>query len=311
MKFQSGFISIIGMPNVGKSTLLNRLAGEKIAIVSPKPQTTRNTIRMIVTEDAYQAIFLDTPGWHEPTTKLDEYMLHAAKQAAQDTDLILYMIDAEKHAGKMHLYEENRKILTQILRAFEKGAQKAKLLLVINKVDAVQKEKILELIQLYTQTTEFDAVIPISAITGDGLDILKDEIHKRLPEGPKYFPDDTLTDQPERVIVSEIIREKMLRLMEQEVPHGVGVEVTSFKQRKTSAGQDIVDVQATIYCNKESHKAIIIGKNGAMLKRIGMHARTDSERFLGVKVFLQMHVKVKTSWQNNAYMLRQLGYDDK
>ncbi len=303
MSFKSGFISIVGRPNVGKSTLLNKILGEKIAIVSKKPQTTRNSIRGILSGEDYQMIFFDTPGLHSPTSKLDEYMVNSAKSSMKDTDIILFLIDAKKK----NEFPGNADLIV----GARKKNKDAKIFLAINKIDTIKKEKILEVIEMYKNVIEFDGIFCISAQTGEGVDVLLLEIRKNMQEGPKYFPDDEFTDQPEKVIVAEIIREKMLRLLNDEVPHGIGVEIDKFKDRIGKGGKELIDIDATIFCEKETHKAIIIGKGGEMIKTIGSFARTDIEYFLNTQVFLQLHIKVKKDWKNNTSMLRQLGYEKK
>lgn len=295
MSFRSGFVTIIGRPNVGKSTLLNKLAGEKIAITSNKPQTTRNTIRTVVTNKDYQMIFIDTPGIHKPKTKLGEYMVDVATESVKEVDVVLFLVEATEEsagAGDSYIIEQLKTVRTPVV-------------LIINKVDRVKKETILALIQHFSGLMDFKGIIPISALEGEGIDIVLDEVSKLLPEGPQYFPEDMLTDQPEKVIVAEMIREKLLNLLQDEIPHGTGVEVMTFKERP---GRGIIDIQATIYCEKDSHKGIIIGKQGAMLKKIGSMARGDVEKFLGAKVYLELWVKVKADWRNSNAMLKTLGY---
>lgn len=296
MGFKSGFAAILGRPNVGKSTLLNKLAGEKIAIMSDKPQTTRNTIKCVLTGEDYQIIFIDTPGIHKPKHKLGNYMVKSATGTIGDVDALLFVVEAddkETGAGDNYIIEQLR-------------SSKIPVILVINKIDKVKKEEILGVINRFKKLYDFHSVIPISALQGDGVGIIIDEIKKLLPDGPKYFPDDTITDQPEKVIVADIIREKILNMLEEEVPHGTAVEVMSMKER---VGKELVDIQATIYCEKDSHKPILIGKNGSMLKEIGKHARIDIENFLASKVFLELWVKVKKDWKDNEMMLRTLFQD--
>jgi len=297
MKFKSGFVTIVGRPNVGKSTLLNRLTGEKIAITSDKPQTTRNAIRAIITDDDSQIIFIDTPGIHKPKNKLGEYMVNIAQGTMSTVEAVIFIVEAGSEAiGPVDEY-----IMEQLSQI------KTPVFLVINKIDLVPKEKILSLIATYSEKLEFDSIIPVSALNNEGTDIVIREIKKVLPEGPMYYPDDQLTDQPEKQIVAEIIREKILYLTKDEVPHGTGVEVISFKERP---GRDIIDIQANIYCEKDSHKGILIGREGKMLKKIGTMARKDIENLLGAKVFLEVWVKVKDDWRNNNNMLKTLGYKD-
>lgn len=295
MKFKSGFVSIIGRPNVGKSTLLNSLTGEKIAIMSDKPQTTRNAIRSIITGDDYQIVFIDTPGIHKPKTKLGDFMVNIAQDTLSEVDLVLFLVEAQDSkpgAGDLYIIEQLKKIRTPVF-------------LIINKIDTINKDQILPVIATYKELMDFREIIPISAINGDNLGAIIDSIKKVLPEGPKYFPEDTLTDQPEKLLAAELIREKVLELVTDEVPHGVGVEVISFKQRQN---KDMIDIQANIYCEKETHKGILIGKEGRMLKNIGSMSRVEIERLLGTKVFLELWVKVKPDWRNNEQMLKTLGY---
>ncbi len=291
---KSGFVSIIGRPNAGKSTLLNALAGEKIAVVSDKPQTTRNRIMGIVTTDEYQVVFLDTPGIHRPRTKLGEFMVKEANESMNAVDMIVFVVEP----GFM---TENEKIIQKIKQI------PVPVLLVINKIDQMEKEKLLQIIASYSSKMDFDAVIPISALRGEGVEIVMEEIVRRLEEGPMYFPDDMITDQPEKQIAAEIIREKALWCLDKEVPHGIAVEVTSFQENE----KEILEIQATIFCEKKSHKGIIIGKNGAMLKKIGTLARKDIERFMGTKVFLELWVKVREDWRNLSQSLKNFGYDQK
>lgn len=295
MGYRSGFVTIIGRPNVGKSTLLNLLTGEKIAIMSDKPQTTRNTIKTIVTTADYQMVFIDTPGIHRPKNKLGDYMLKAALSTLKEVDVILYLVEAEDRGigqGDANIIEELKKVATPVL-------------LLINKIDLVDKPKILPLIDEYSKVMDFEQIIPISALNPESKKIVMDEIEKLLPEGEPYFPEDMLTDQPEKVLVQEIIREKMLHLISDEVPHGVGVEVVLFKEKEEKG---LIEIHANIYCEKDSHKGIIIGKNGDMLKKIGTLARQDAESLLGSKIFLKLWVKTKNDWRNNDFILGELGY---
>ncbi|HEX2947298.1 MAG TPA: GTPase Era [Clostridia bacterium] len=295
MPFKSGFVSIVGRPNVGKSTLTNSLAGEKISIISNKPQTTRNTIKTIINTDNSQIIFIDTPGIHKPKTKLGEYMVSIAQDTLNEVDIVLFLVeatDAEPGSGDMFIMEQLKELDTPVF-------------LIINKIDLIKKEQLFDRIRKYTDVMEFAAVIPISALNDEGTGIVMSEIEKLLPEGPKYFPDDIITDQPEKMLAAELIREKILELIQEEVPHGTGVEVISFKERE---GRDLVDIEANIYCERESHKGILIGKEGKMLKKIGSLARGEIENLLGVKVFLQLWVKVKPDWRNSDNMLKTLGY---
>ncbi len=295
MSYKSGFVTIIGRPNVGKSTLLNKLTGEKIAIMSNKPQTTRNTIKTVVTREDCQIIFMDTPGIHRPKTRLGEYMVNMAENTLNEVDVVLFLVEAtdkEAGAGDRYIIERIKDL-------------KSKVFLIINKIDLVNKEQILSVISNYKDLMDFERIIPVSAADNDGLQVLVEEIRKALPQGPKYFPEDMLTDQPEKLIVAELIREKILNLVSDEVPHGVGVEVMSFKERPSG---NISDIQATIYCEKDSHKGILIGREGKMLKRIGSQSRVEIENLLGTKVFLELWVKVKPDWRNSQSMLKTLGY---
>lgn len=296
MSFKSGFVSVIGRPNVGKSTLLNALTGQKIAIMSDKPQTTRNTIRGVITNDEYQLVFIDTPGIHKPRTKLGEYMVNVASETMKEVDLILFLTEAAALPGNLDIsiIEQLKKVNTPVF-------------LILNKVDITGKDKLFSVIDGYSKLMDFKAVIPISALKNDGTDIIVREALKYLPEGPRFFSEDTLTDQPEKVIAAEMIREKVLLNLEDEVPHGVGVEVMSFKEREDG----LVNIQATIYCEKSTHKGIIIGKQGQMLKKIGSAARFEIERLLDTKIFLELWVKVKPDWRNNDNMLKNLGYQNK
>ncbi|EMS69428.1 GTPase Era [Ruminiclostridium cellobioparum] len=296
MSFKSGFVSVIGRPNVGKSTLLNALTGQKIAIMSDKPQTTRNTIRGVITNDECQLVFIDTPGIHKPRTKLGEYMVNVASETMKEVDLILFLTEAAALPGNLDIsiIEQLKKVNTPVF-------------LILNKVDITGKDKLFSVIDGYSKLMDFKAVIPISALKNDGTDIIVREALKYLPEGPRFFSEDTLTDQPEKVIAAEMIREKVLLNLEDEVPHGVGVEVMSFKEREDG----LVNIQATIYCEKSTHKGIIIGKQGQMLKKIGSAARFEIERLLDTKIFLELWVKVKPDWRNNDNMLKNLGYQNK
>lgn len=295
MSFKSGFVTVIGRPNVGKSTLINGLTGEKISIISDKPQTTRNAIRAITTEEDFQVVFIDTPGIHKPKNKLGEFMVSVASDTMNEVDIVLYVVEAtdvKPGPGDMHIMEQLKEVKTPVI-------------LVINKTDLIEKKRILSLISAYKDILDFKSIIPVSAEANEGLGIIMDEIKKLLPEGPKYFPEDMLTDQTERVLVAELIREKVLHSLSEEVPHGVGVEVISFKERD---GKNLIDIQANIYCEKDTHKGILIGKEGKMLKKIGTTARQEIENLLGSKVFLQLWVKVKPDWRNSNLMLKILGY---
>ena len=292
---KAAMITVCGRPNVGKSTLTNALVGEKVAIVSPKPQTTRNRITAIVERGDTQFVLLDTPGIHKPRTRLGDYMVNVVKESVADVDCVVMMVEPIASIGPQE------EALIERLRETHSSA-----ILVINKIDTVAKSKLLEVIALYSQAFAFDAVIPISARTGDGLDELLRELDKYAVEGPHFFPDDMITDQPERQICAELVREKLLRCLDKEIPHGTAVEVTKFQERDDG----VVEIEVTIYCEKTSHKGIIIGKKGAMLKKIGELARTDMEAFLGTKVFLQTWVKVKENWRDSMAQLRNFGYEN-
>ncbi|MDF2987501.1 MAG: GTP-binding protein Era [Eubacterium sp.] len=293
MSFKSGFVSVIGRPNVGKSTLLNALTGQKIAIMSDKPQTTRNTIRGVITNDECQLVLIDTPGIHKPKTKLGEYMVNVASETMKEVDLIFFLVEASTPAGNqdISIIEQLKKVKTPVF-------------LILNKVDIVSKDKLFSIIETYSKMMDFKAIIPVSALKNDGTEIIIKEAMNYIPEGPKFFSDDTLTDQLEKNIAAEMIREKVLLNLDDEVPHGVGVEVMSFKERDDG----LISIQATIYCEKSSHKGIIIGKQGQMLKKIGSASRYEIERLLDTKIFLELWVKVKPDWRNNDNMLKNLGY---
>lgn len=293
--FKSGFVTIIGRPNVGKSTLTNYIIGEKFSIVSSKPQTTRNNIQTILNEKDSQIVFVDTPGLHKPRHKLGEYMVKIAIDAIGEVDVVLFITTAEGEINAM-----DRHILEQL-----KEVNVPKFLLV-NKIDEVQGEMVAKTIKEYSEKYDFDEIIPISALKGKNVDIILDEIKKRLKEGPKYYPDDMVTDKQERFIVMEIIREKALRLLDKEVPHGTAVEIMSMKQND----KGIYHIEATMFCEKASHKGIIIGKNGSTLKKISQYAREDIEKLLGEKVYLRIFVKVKEDWRDNNTLLKELGYKD-
>ncbi len=294
-EYRSGFVTIIGRPNVGKSTLLNRFIGEKIAIISEKPQTTRNKIMAIHTEENHQIIFIDTPGIHKPKNKLGKFMVKVSEDSLNEVDAILFVVEGDKSIsnGEKKIIESFENVNTPVI-------------LVINKVDLVSKEDLLPLINQYNQLYNFHALIPISALKNSGIELISEEIKKLLPLGPQFFPEDMITDQPERQIVAEIIREKILRSLSKEVPHGIAVEVMSMKNKKDSK---IVEILANIYCEKPSHKGIIIGNKGEMLKRIGSKARIDIERLLGSKIYLELWVKVKKDWRNNDFLIKDFGFD--
>jgi len=291
--FKSGFVTIIGRPNAGKSTLMNALLGEKIAITSDKPQTTRNKVTGILNEPGVQVVFLDTPGIHRPKGLLNEYMVKAAKEACKEVDLIIFMVEANSKPGPM---EEE---IVELLKGL-----KTKTFLVINKIDLVEKPNILPVIEKYASMYGFDEVIPVSSLKGENLDDLKATIIKSMPAGPQYFPEDELSDQPERFIVAEIIREKIFRMTKDEVPYSTAVLVEDMKDKG-----DIIYTRADIYVEKDSHKGIIIGAKGQMLKSIGQAARKDIEALLGTKVFLELFVKVKKDWREKPGILKEMGYN--
>lgn len=294
--FKSGFISIIGRTNVGKSTLMNRLIGEKIAIMSNKPQTTRNRIQTVLTTDAYQAIFIDTPGIHTPQNKLGEMMIKTANTTLNEVDIIFYLVEPEPIIGK------NEAIILEKLKTVD-----TPIFLCINKIDSVSKEDVAKTIDKYKEELNFAEIIPISAYEGANVDALLKCIEKYLPEGPQFFPDDVLTDQPERQIVAEMIREKALHLLDKEIPHGIAVEIDTMKARPNG---NVVDIEATIVCERDSHKRIIIGKQGTMIKDIGSKARYDMERLLGSKVYLTLWVKVKKNWRDSQFLLKNFGFNN-
>ena len=290
---ETAVVTVCGRPNVGKSTLTNALVGEKIAIVSNKPQTTRNRIMGIVTKGDTQFILLDTPGFIKPRNRLGDYMVNVVKESVTDVDCVLFLIEPVPEIGPGE---------TALLDRIRESGVPA--VLVINKIDTVEKESFLPVIAAWTKVFDFDSVVPVSAKNGDGLDILLTEMQKYASEGPHLFPDDSITDQPERQICAELIREKILRSVEKEVPHGTAVEISRFSERDNG----ILDIEATIYCEKPSHKGILIGKNGSMLRQIGAEAREEIEAFLGAKVFLQTWVKVKENWRDSEIQLRNFGY---
>ena len=295
MKTKTAMITIAGRPNVGKSTLTNYLVGEKIAIVSNKPQTTRNRICGVVTRDDIQFVFVDTPGYHRARTKLGDYMVNVARESIADVDLTVLVVEPIASIGP-----QDDGLLEKI------KASGCPAVLAINKIDTVEKEALLEVIAAYSQAAEFDAIIPISAKTGDGVEALLKQCEKYAVEGPFLFPEDITTDQPERQVMAEIIREKLLWCLDREIPHGTAVEVTKFSERDSG----IIDLDATIYCEKASHKGIIIGKQGAMLKKISTMARNDCEKFMGTKVYLTTWVKVKENWRDSDFLVRNFGYSE-
>ncbi len=293
MKTKSAMITIAGRPNVGKSTLTNYLVGEKIAIVSNKPQTTRNRICGIVTREDVQFVFVDTPGYHRARTKLGDYMVNVARESIADVDATVLVVEPIASIGPQ---EEG--LIEKI------KASRCPAVLAINKIDTVEKDSLLEVIALYSQTGIFEAIIPISAKTGDGVEELLHFCEKYAQEGPFLFPEDVTTDQPERQVMAEIIREKILWNLNKEIPHGTAVEITKFSERDNG----IIDLDATIYCEKASHKGILIGKGGEMLKKISTMARNDCEKFMGTKVYLTTWVKVKENWRDSDFLVRNFGY---
>ena len=292
---RTAMITVCGRPNVGKSTLTNALVGEKVAIVSNKPQTTRNRITAIVSRGETQFVLMDTPGFHKPRTRLGDYMVSVVRESVADVDCVLLLVEPIASIGPQ---EE-----ALIERLKQTGAPA---LLIINKIDTVDKSRLLEVMAVYSAAFDFDAILPISARTGEGLEELLNEMEKYAAEGPHLFPEDMITDQPERQICAELVREKLLTCLDKEIPHGTAVEVTRFSEREDG----ILDLEVTIYCEKDSHKGIIIGKKGAMLKKIGELARTDIEEFMGTKVYLQTWVKVKENWRDSMTQLRNFGFTE-
>ncbi len=292
---KTAMITIAGRPNVGKSTLTNALVGEKIAIVSPKPQTTRNRICGVMNKGDTQFIFLDTPGLHKARTRLGDYMVKVVRESVADVDGVCLLVEPVANIGA-----PEQALIDRIRE------EKLPTVLVINKIDTVEKDALLSVMAVYSAAYDFDAIIPISAQEQDGLDVLLEQLSKYAAEGPQLFPDGMTTDQPERQIVAEIVREKLLRNLDKEVPHGTAIEVTKFSERDSG----VIDLHVTVYCEKASHKGIIIGKNGAMMKKISTHAREDIERFMGAKVYLETWVKVKENWRDNLNYVRSFGYDE-
>lgn len=305
MKEKSAFITIIGRPNVGKSSLMNRILGQKVAIVSDKPQTTRTKITGILTKGADQLVFIDTPGFHKPRNMLDKNMNKAVGDGMADVDAAVLVVEA---APKFSLDGGLSPAEVELIKELRRRRLKA--VLVINKIDLLEKkEELLTLITLYTKEFDFTAVVPLSARTGDGVDILLSELYGFSKPSPHYFGDDDITDQPERVMVAEMIREKLLRSLDKEVPHGIAVDLERFVERDTADGEPILEVEATIICEKESHKGIIIGKGGAMLKKIGTLARRDIEEFFGIRASVKLWVKVKEDWRNRQGLIHTFGLD--
>lgn len=293
-KFKSGFVTLIGRPNVGKSTLMNHLIGQKIAITSNKPQTTRNRIQTVHTEDRGQIIFLDTPGIHKAKNKLGEFMVNTAERTFKEVDVILWLVEPSTFigAGERHIADQLQNVKTPIV-------------LVINKIDTVEKAQLLTFIDAYKDIANFAEIVPVSALKGENTENLIDVIFKYLPEGPQYYDEDTITDQPERQIVAELIREKALRNLSEEIPHGIAVVIDRMKERSQGG---IMDIDATIICERDSHKGIIIGKQGSMLKKIGSQARTEIEGLLATKVNLKLWIKVKKDWRDSDFLIRNYGY---
>ncbi|MGN0335071.1 MAG: GTPase Era [Lachnospiraceae bacterium] len=297
VNFKSGFVTLIGRPNVGKSTLMNRLIGQKIAITSNKPQTTRNRIQTVYTDERGQIIFLDTPGIHKAKNKLGEYMVNVAERTFSEVDVILWLVEPTTYigAGEQHIAKQLKTVKTPVV-------------LVINKVDTVKKEEILKFIDAYKDVCNFAEIVPVSALRGQNTDTVLDVIFKYLPYGPQFYDEDTITDQPQRQIVAEMVREKALRCLDEEIPHGIAVTIERMKERPDGR---VVDIEATIICERDSHKGIIIGKGGAMLKKIGSAARFEIERMMDMKVNLQIWVKVRKDWRDSDLMMKNFGYDKK
>ena len=295
--FKSGFVAIIGRPNVGKSTLMNHLIGQKIAITSKKPQTTRNRIQTVYTSEEGQIVFVDTPGIHKAKNKLGEYMVNVAEQTLKDVDVILWLVEPTTYigAGEKHIAEQLQKTSLPVI-------------LVINKVDTVKKEDILQVIDNYRKLYDFAEIIPASALRGQNTKDIVNSLFKYMPYGPMFYDEDTVTDQPQRQIVAEIIREKALHALDEEIPHGIAVTIEKMRERK---GQHIVDIEATIICERDSHKGIIIGKQGSMLKKIGSNARFEIEKMLEERVNLKIWVKVKKDWRDSDTLMKNFGYNKK
>lgn len=295
--FKSGFAAIIGLPNVGKSTLMNHLIGQKIAITSKKPQTTRNKIQTVYTCEEGQIIFLDTPGIHKAKNKLGEYMVNVAEQTLKDVDVVMWLVEPTTYvgAGEKHIAQQLEKTNLPVI-------------LVINKIDTIQKEEILQVIDTYRKLYDFAEIIPVSALRGMNTEDIITSLFKYMPYGPMFYDEDTVTDQPQRQIVAEVIREKALHALDEEIPHGIAVTIEKMRERK---GQNIVDIEATIICERESHKGIIIGKQGTMLKKIGSNARYEIEKMLEEKVNLKIWVKVRKDWRDSDIQMKNFGYDRK
>ncbi len=294
--FKSGFVTIIGRPNVGKSTLLNNVIGQKISAISNKPQTTRNKITFIHTDESSQIIFLDTPGIQTPKNKLGNYMLEVSESTLSEVDVITYIVDCSTSIGRLDSY---------IINEFKEKNIKTPIILLINKIDEIPKEELFKIIEMYSELGIFKEIIPISALRNDGIDAYLDTLKSYLKEGPQYYPEDMITDKPERFIVSEIIREKALRHLDEEVPHGIAVSIESMKER---SNKNMMDVEATIYVERETHKGIVIGKNGSMLKKIGSEARKEIENLLDTRVHLKLWVKVEKNWRDLDNKVKYFGY---
>lgn len=293
--FKSGFVTLIGRPNVGKSTLMNQIIGQKIAITSKKPQTTRNRIQTVYTNEKGQIVFLDTPGIHKAKNKLGEYMVNVAERTLKEVDVVLWLVEPTTFigAGERYIAEQLQKVSTPVILA-------------INKIDTVKKEELLAVIAGYSALYSFAEIVPVSAKNGENTNHLVDTVFSYLEEGPQFYDEDTITDQPERQIVAELIREKALRLLDEEIPHGIAVSIERMRERKKG---NIMDIEATIVCERDSHKGIIIGKQGSMLKKIGTKARIEIENLLDIKVNLQIWVKVKKDWRDSDFLLKNYGYD--
>lgn len=300
METKSGYIAIIGRPNVGKSTLMNRLIGQKIAITSKRPQTTRNRIQTVYTDERGQLIFLDTPGINKAKNKLGEYMLSAALSSIADADAVMWIVEPTDYIGKgeQYIIEELKKSNLPVILA-------------MNKTDTVTKEELIKHVETYSRVLDFAEIVPVSAMTGDNVGVLLEQLFKYMPYGPMFFDEDTLTDQPVKQIAAEIIREKALQLLSDEVPHGIAVVVDKFRERTKADGSSLVDIEASIICERESHKGIIIGKGGEMLKKIGSAARYEIERLVDSKIALKLWVKVKKDWRDSDTQLKNFGYDNK
>lgn len=305
-KTKSAFIAIVGRPNVGKSSIINKLLGQKIAIVSDKPQTTRTRIMGVVTKDVNQFVFVDTPGFHKPRNTLGENMMKAVGNGLSDVDAVMLVVEA----APKFTFDKDNLPAAEIELVNEIKRRKLKAFLVINKIDLLEeKEELFEIITAYTKLYDFDSVIPVSASKGDGISIITKEASAYLKDAPHYFGDEDVTDQSDKVMVAEMIREKLLRSLDKEVPHGIAVDIERFFERDTATGEPILEIEATIYCERESHKGIIIGKSGAMLKKVGAGARKDIENFFGIRASVKLWVKVKEDWRNRSGLIHTFGLD--